>query len=561
MITALLIWFYILLIAWSSGLFFINIFFPELKNKNISSLKFLPLILFSGLFFLMIGLGYLSLFLRINWESHLFIFCLSLFFLCRNFELSKRLFFGYLNQFSALALYKKVLLITIFFVVLFCTPVIPKETIIDNGLYYAQTIKWIENYPAVPGLGNLQGRYAFNSHWFLNNAFFSFSFFCGPFTLLNSLVFLIFCFYLVVGLPTKLKSAWQKLDLIKLLLIISAFFLLKNALNSAYPDLAVTLFCWLLCLIWLEGEWSALRFLFVVVAGYSLLTIKLSAWPVLIFVLFAQRKLSRDRTGIKYFILGGVVLLPWLLRNIILSGYLIYPWPELDLFNFDWKIPSALALAEKNAIIAWARVPYAEMSAVLALSFKEWFFRWLTGLSMIKKAMFAVLTGGSAGWFLFGVLSFKNISILYKKNIQYFETAALCLVGILYWFFTAPDFRFGYSFILIYCLLILLPLLWVIEKRTKLVSKGLLILIVLQAILFACAIVKNNNPFFYPVVPVGYPQPELKEVKVQGKLVYVPKSGQLTWDAPLPAAPFVNEGLTFRGDSLRAGFRMKRTGE
>src|ERR1022692_4150989 len=37
----------------------------------------------------------------------------------------------------------------------------------DDGLYYLQTIKWIQEFPIVVGLGNLHGRLAYNSQDFI----------------------------------------------------------------------------------------------------------------------------------------------------------------------------------------------------------------------------------------------------------------------------------------------------------------------------------------------------------------------------------------------------------
>lgn len=36
----------------------------------------------------------------------------------------------------------------------------------DSGLYHLSAIRWINEYPIVPGLGNLHGRLAFNSSFF-----------------------------------------------------------------------------------------------------------------------------------------------------------------------------------------------------------------------------------------------------------------------------------------------------------------------------------------------------------------------------------------------------------
>ncbi|MEJ5224399.1 MAG: hypothetical protein WHV44_08075 [Anaerolineales bacterium] len=40
----------------------------------------------------------------------------------------------------------------------------------DIGLYHAQSIQWLEKFPAVPGLANLHERLGFNSNWFGANA-------------------------------------------------------------------------------------------------------------------------------------------------------------------------------------------------------------------------------------------------------------------------------------------------------------------------------------------------------------------------------------------------------
>jgi len=37
----------------------------------------------------------------------------------------------------------------------------------DTGLYGAPAVRWIQTFPAVPGLANLHGRFGFNSSAFL----------------------------------------------------------------------------------------------------------------------------------------------------------------------------------------------------------------------------------------------------------------------------------------------------------------------------------------------------------------------------------------------------------
>ena len=49
----------------------------------------------------------------------------------------------------------------------------------DSSLYHAQSIRWIEEYGVVKGLGNLHNRFAYNSAFFCLQALFSFSFLLG----------------------------------------------------------------------------------------------------------------------------------------------------------------------------------------------------------------------------------------------------------------------------------------------------------------------------------------------------------------------------------------------
>ena len=49
----------------------------------------------------------------------------------------------------------------------------------DTGLYHAQSIRWIEEYGVVPGLGNLHSRLAYNSAAFALSALYSMAFLGG----------------------------------------------------------------------------------------------------------------------------------------------------------------------------------------------------------------------------------------------------------------------------------------------------------------------------------------------------------------------------------------------
>ena len=54
-----------------------------------------------------------------------------------------------------------------------------------------------------------------------------------------------------------------------------------------------------------------------------------------------------------YLLTGCVVIAPFLIRNYYLSGYLIYPFPAIDLFDVPWKIPQGVALYDAREIAVY----------------------------------------------------------------------------------------------------------------------------------------------------------------------------------------------------------------
>ena len=56
-----------------------------------------------------------------------------------------------------------------------------------------------------------------------------------------------------------------------------------------------------------------------------------------------------------YIMLGLLAVFPYLARNVILSGWLVYPFPSIDLFSFDWKIPAGEARYDAEEIKVYAK--------------------------------------------------------------------------------------------------------------------------------------------------------------------------------------------------------------
>ncbi|MDZ7776438.1 MAG: hypothetical protein U5L09_12955 [Bacteroidales bacterium] len=165
----------------------------------------------------------------------------------------------------------------------------------DTGLYHAQSIKWIQNYPVVPGLGNLHHRLAFNSMLFPVEALFSVNYYINPLdtkiiiyplSALVSIVVFSRLFYLVF-LETRNRSfsGW-KFTFYLLVLVLSLNYLLIFIASPA-PD---TITAILVIYILIDSTHKNYtigykRLLFFFMLALAALTIKLSYLFAVLFLI------------------------------------------------------------------------------------------------------------------------------------------------------------------------------------------------------------------------------------------------------------------------------------
>lgn len=321
----------------------------------------------------------------------------------------------------------------------------------DTNIYHAQAIHWIESFPAVPGLGNLHGRLAFNSAWFVSNAIFSLPFLgLGSFHLTASVLFLAVICYFWGGFGEILRGAITPAALLKVLFFPLAFSLLGADISSPGTDLPVSLLLWLMVVLWAETDQPHRTLLIVLLAAF-VVTVKLSAAPALllaIIVIAGDAQRGEKRIAFWAATYGALVLVPFVARNIILSGYLLYPVPSLDLFSFDWKVPLERVRGEQMSVLAWGRLPRLDAEQVLAMPLNEWLPKWFTAQTINRR-----LIVGAA--LLSPLLALPGL----RLTQRYWLGWLAFFLGTLFWLFSAPDFRFGQGFLIGTILLALVP--WV----------------------------------------------------------------------------------------------------
>ena len=453
----------------------------------------------------------------------------------------------------------------------------------DTGMYHAQAVKWINEYGTVYGLGNLHYRLAFNSSWFYLAAFFDILSFDGRTShVINLVPYTLLLFICFSGFYGVFKG---NLSIANILKCFFAFpfcanrFLTIVLLPSLSPDLVVSvliLYVLVLSVDYIEQRATANNSLddsqrqtytLILCASFFLPTIKLSSLPILLFPLFLLTKTeNRTRALVsKSFLVGIVILLPFLTGNVLLSGYLLFPFPQIDLLSFDWKVPYQVAENVRRSIKYFAINPMGGdgIWSVAGMSTLEWIQLWFarSGGKLINP--WTITAFISAVVFL--IVCFVRRSTLYL-NILGIHAIVLC--GIVFWFFSAPAYRFGVGWIWAFIILALGSLSYLMVKSLRpefscFLYRGLLIVI--------CALLINllvnrwdsfelvfDDPARVLWAVRDLPEAKMKAVEIRQKfIIYVPLK-ERAWNGALPSSPYVNYSLHMRGSSLKDGFRVTK---
>lgn len=305
--------------------------------------------------------------------------------------------------------------------------------------------------------------------WFLPSALFSLSFLkLNSFHVLNGIFLLYVMIYLLEGLSKYLRGEYSLNTGIRICVSIILIYLFKWEVSSPSTDMPNNLLVLLLFMIfWDKIEsrgWEDfdIRSVLIILFGFFSLTVKLSTIPLLILAMYILCRGYLRESSKNVIVTGAIVLImlvPWFIRNIILSGYLIYPFPNIDVFDLDWKIPIQFVINEKRWIESCARIYYLHPDQVLGKGILFWLPTWLKLQNPFNKVLLLIIIVLPLVYSIFLLVYAKRIrtlSVAYRKYLILYITS---LSGILFWFLAAPDFRFGYGFLTMFALLLIVPLL------------------------------------------------------------------------------------------------------
>jgi hypothetical protein len=473
--------------------------------------------------------------------------------------------------------------VLIFFAVWIASWSMLQPLMYDSGLYHFNAIRWLNEYPLVPGLGNLHGRLAFNQSFFAYAASVNFyPLFPHGYSVANSFLLLLVlaeCLYaLFVSLPKGIinEAGFPARFFLPLCMLpVLIFITVTSSLSSPAPDTAaevisLALTYYLARHIDQRRSEAALSFLPVILLlSATAITIKLSllvyASAISVVSILATRcellrqwKISDLRKKIVY-LLPGIMLAVWILKGIVLSGYPLYPVP-IGRIPVDWAVPVEQAASDLSWVKSWARLPGVAPDQVLGSW--DWMGPWLESIgkhtiTVVYPVVIAIIATliGALLWFITPPTKRSGFS-----ESESWSLAVPILLGLIYWFFTAPDPRFASALFFLLPMTMAYPLLYLAKPRKKFAKLALMLFLFfsIHAMLLDWLVDQSSIITSFP--SQGYEQvavaPLLLKKTASGLILWVPATGDQCWDSPLPCTPYPNDLLRRRGNGIRSGFTI-----
>lgn len=438
----------------------------------------------------------------------------------------------------------------------------------DSDLYHAQSIRWLEEYGVVPGLGNLHERFAYNSSFFALSALYSLKFILrDSMHTMNGFLALLLS---LTCLPIAKSWKNKRFSVADFARVGAIYYLttITNEVVSPASDYAVMCVIFFIVIKWLdaleEGVKDIAPYALLCVVGVYALTIKLTAGLILILLLKPATMLIREKRVKEIFIylaMGLIVAIPWITRTVIISGWLLYPFTGLDLFHVDWKMEALYIDIDAIQIKVWGRALYDISLIDVPISgwFPNWFKTTLSGMEkmMILGALAATVVTVAVAIVIFFRKEFKHLDMLLVMVTM--------LASYVFWQTSAPLMRYGYAYVL---LLVCIVFGWCMQQLLPCESSGkihwkkachgavyfVLLFYGIYKVYTMADYIYNTRLNDYYIWQEDYGVYEMESYEIEGETFYYPVSGDRTGYDAFPTSPTKAE-LEFRGDSIKDGFR------
>lgn len=522
----------------------------------------------------------------------------------------------------------------------------------DSGFYHFNVVRWANEHPVVPGLANLGSHLGLNSSSLLLSALFNTGPWAGRghhvYSGLLLAMLAITSFWGFARLRAQASGDGKVAPRVTpaywvVLLVPCVMMGVSKDASSPKTDLApgLALFAaagWLIGLLRREGlagsgdpRDRAMVYVFIAALSASAVCFKLSAgvvaavtWLVATLV-FARGPRAAAPSEVRLTVWRPVALAmaistllvgSWMGRNLIMSGYPLYPSTALGLPDswIDWKTPREPMLEIAQAV---NKHPKGELPVFLYGALKdsplrwyaplikpafedhlqikgwEWLRPWFFALPFTSAIEIVMPLGLAAVVVAWLVWTRRRTPTIAASNPRWLGVWLVpVLIGLVAWFVMSPGPRFGYpmAWMVIAGLAALVAerTLAIHPERSRLLANRLALAVAVLCVpvlVHRAAMVwkiegqregtsaVRQVPFVWPGPDRGFHATPTRELELfttrWGLGVWVPegwnkgKGPRVVWDCPLPSVawPDPDPDLRLRREGdLSAGFRIDRAG-
>lgn len=578
MTVTLLNWIYVAITTYIIGWFCLNKISPVI-TKDGNGLRFcITDRLFAGFFAVTTYAAFFSIFYKVGIVANtvLIAACLAVMVFCRKeFARDHKDIRPSRSAYTAVT---GIIAVLVFLFILMYTA--ESDFHYDTGLYHAQSIHWIEDYGLVRGLGLLHFRLAYNSNYFPVCALYSLRDLTGGQSLhsLSGYLTMITGLYALSGLADSIrnrtifgKTAFS--DALRLAPLLGIIVVCME-LTSPETDFAVTFTFFWMCIRYAEiterDEDNAVAFALLSVTAVVLVGLKLTAAVSLLLVAVSVTELvikyKRYDLIAVFAIISLIVILPYLIRNYYISGWLVYPFGGIDVFDVAWKIPKEVLAGDAGMITQGSQVGNDGIPEGVVMEALGWLKRWWTD-NYYATRMFYTSIILSAPAFVF---------VMFRKIGARARIMLIMLVcALIFWFIKAPAIRYGYTCVLTFPLAVCGCLIRDAYLQDKPSARSFRILAVyavslvvyLPTLISVPALIKYDYEESGARFDFGshlfsqadYPVSEAKERKWHGMTVYYPAEGDQMWYTGFVSTPYAEcyDDIEWFTDNISDGFYLK----
>ena len=427
----------------------------------------------------------------------------------------------------------------------------------DTDGYHATAIRWIEEYGVVKGLGNLYNRLAYNSAFLCLQALFSWKFAINQsMHVMNGYIACVMVLYSILKLKES-RFACSKGNVFRLLLLFYIIYpgtlMVMASPNTDHMTLLYVMFIickW--CDYLDDNEKSAIPYAVLTVFAVFTISLKLSAGLLIVLAIKPGIIMIRKKKWkeiVLFLGMGVIVICPWLIRNVLISGYLVYPYTSIDLFPVDWKMLPYMVNYDKNEIIVYGRGLYDVSKS--GESILEWIPVWWHEQNIWIRG----------GVFLNIVLVPVGAVMVWKAKCRkaWDEVFVILLTVIMFcgWFFTAPLARYGLVYTLLFPAIVIQDMFRKLQDNIILRRVMILVTVGLFVWIMGQVFALDNIPLKRSAY---YSSRECREVEWDGIQVYIPvEDGNMGYYYfPSTQHESVLNYIELRGKGLNCGFRIKK---